>query len=500
MKNMRRFQYYKVRENMKTLKITSAFLILSLLLTMLMACASNGNGTDVTTEQPAETTTEALTTSRNDTYKDMKWNDSLKVFTWKEVVSHEFLTECTEGNVYEEAIVNRLTTIKEKNGIEFKVYTKQGNWENRSAFIKAVESNQSETGNKAYDIIGCYAPIVGEMAVKGFLDNLANENEYEYLEIGTGFWPENYENAARVNNAIYSLTGVITSTYYQNMSVVHVNLDMLERYNPGVDIYKLVKEKQWTYEKLEELALGHSTAYGDKTVYGFTMGSTVAYDDILYSGGYRLVENYDDGAIGLADHESDSEFIEFTKYAYGLLNSNEEVALLAINAKANASAGTGAGFTYGNVMFNLGNLSQVKSTLQDVDFKVGIIPVPMYETSTNKDYATLHSFWVTNYGINCNSDDKALSSFALNRLQYYGSDVTDKYLSGVNITEANGEMIDLIAEKLVFDSARIFGTQIGVFSAFRTAANTDNWIQYFSTSNSGWIEAINEINRDLGEW
>ena len=124
----------------------------------------------------------------------------------------------------------------------------------------------------------------------------------------------------------------------------------------------------------------------------------------------------------------------------------------------------------------------------------------MYETSTNKDYATLHSFWVTNYCINCNSDDKALSSFALNRLQYYGSDVTDKYLSGVNITEANGEMIDLIAEKLVFDSARIFGTQIGVFDAFRAAANTDNWIQYFSTSNSGWIEAINEINRDLGEW
>lgn len=66
------------------------------------------------------------------------------------------------------------------------------------------------------------------MAVKGFFANLSDDDAYKYLKLGTGFWPEAYENAARVNNAIYSLTGLITPTYIQNVSVVHVNLDMLE--------------------------------------------------------------------------------------------------------------------------------------------------------------------------------------------------------------------------------------------------------------------------------
>jgi len=481
--------------------------MLAILFASLPACTKRNDGTNNTSaessqSESAESTALTTPAETESDYSAVKWNDTVSVFTWSEVVGSEFLPEAKNGDVFEEAVLNRLAYIELINEIKFKVTAKKGNWDNRSAFIKAVEANAAETGKKAYDIIGCYAPISGEMAVKGFLTNLTGD-DLEYLKIGTGFWSEEYEKAARVNNAIYSLTGYITPTYVQNMSVVFVNLDMLEKYNGGVDIYDLVAKKQWTYEKLEELALGNSSATGDKTEYGFTMSGNVAYDDILYSAGYKLVENYDDGAVGLPHLESDKEFLTFAKYAYDLLNDNSDVDFIAISAKASAAAGTGAGFAYGNSMFHLGNFSQMKSDLSAINFKLGIIPIPIYKTSTNDDYKTLHSFWVTHYSIASNSDGKELSAFAINRLQYHGFDLSDKYadvaLGEKFASRENIDMLNLVAEKLTFDTGRIYGTHIGIFSAFRQASKTPSWIDYYSANNIAWAEAVKEMNRKLGE-
>jgi len=489
---------------MKKTRVLSLILILTLLSAFFVSCTGDRENTETTStpeSTPEDTTQQSGITTPAETeedYRALKWNDTVSVFTWKEVVDSEFLFNSKSGDVFSEAVCKRLEDIRYYNEIEFKVTTKNGNWDNKSGFIKAVESNQSESGDKAYDIIGCYAPISGEMAVKGFLTNLC-DSSLEYLKIGTGFWSEAYESAAIVNNAMYSLTGYITPTYVQNVSLVYVNLDMLKKYNGNVDIYDLVEKKQWTYEKLEELALGNSTATGDKTEYGLTMSGNVVYDDIFYSAGYKFVENFEDGAVGLTDLESDREFLDFSKYAYELLNSNPDVDFIAINAKANSATGTGAGFAYGNAMFSTGNFSQLKTSLADVSFNVGIIPMPIYKTSTNNDYGTIQSFWVTHYSIASNSDDKKLSAFALNRLQDYGMDLSDKYaeltLGQKFASSQNVDMLNLILEKLVFDTGRIYGTHIGMFSAFRQAAKTPEWIDYYTANNMNWIEAVKEMNR-----
>ncbi len=92
--------------------------------------------------------------------------------------------------------------------------------------------------------------------------------------------------------------------------------------------------------------------------------------------------------------------------------------------------------------------------------------------------------------------------FALNRFQYYGLDVANAYADTLGadiLTKENTEMIDLICEKLVFDSARIFGTQIGVFSAFREVSSSNNWIEYYVAHATEWSESTKEINRKLGD-
>jgi hypothetical protein len=60
-------------------------------------------------------------------------------------------------------------------------------------------------------------------------------------------------------------------------------------------------------------------------------------------------------------------------------------------------------------------------------------------------------------------------------------------------------MLEIIKNGVIFDTARIFGTHINCFGAFRQAANGNpDWISYFNSKKDGWNLAITEINNKLG--
>jgi len=512
---------------MKMTKILSVVLVFVMLFTVLVACGGKGDpvdGTttggsgDNTTTPPAGETTTAVITDENgyevdDLPKDKKWDDEIYLFTWKDQLYWEFAATEETGDTVKDEVYRRKVRLEDTYGITLKIDSESGNWDTRASFIKTVEANQAEEGELAYDIVGCYFPISGDMTVKGFFDDLSNEELFPYLNLDKPWWPADLLGSARVNNSVYAATGDITPTFIRNMSMVHANLDLIEKYNAGTDIYKIVEDKEWTYEKLEELALGNSDAVGADREYGLTMGSNVIYDNMLYGAGFLLVDNLDDGSIALADLDTDERFLDFYEYAYKLLNENADVYILAIGAQADATKGTGAGFQAGNVMFNFGSAADVQNSLTNVDFNVGILPMPMYKTAvhtTQDNYYTVQGFWTTLYSVPQNSDDKEFASFVLEALAsdayrnltptWYDTMFKGRFLE----TPENAEMFDIIHDGILFDTARIFGTQIDnnggkqLFGCFRQAANSSQWVSYYTANAGAWEEKINQINSSLG--
>ena len=65
-------------------------------------------------------------------------------------------------------------------------------------------------------------------------------------------------------------------------------------------------------------------------------------------------------------------------------------------------------------------------------------------------------------------------------------------------TVENAVMFDLIHDSIVFDTGRVFGAYIDVFSAFRKAASSKNWVSYYNASKGKWNTAISKINQSLG--
>lgn len=502
----------------KNVKVLSFTLVLMMLLTSMIACAGNKEP-EITTPaddggvSDATTTPEVVPTGPGDAYekddlpKDKKWDDEIYLFTWSDQLYWEFEATTETGDTVRDEVYRRKLRLEDTYGITLKIESKSGNWDAKDSFIKTVEANQSEEGDNAYDIVGCYFAISGDMTVKGFFDDLSNDDLFPYINFKKPWWPDDLLGSAKVNNAVYAVTGDITPTFIRNMSMCHVNLDLVEKYNAGVDVYKLVENKEWTYEKLEELALGKSSATGAEREYGLTMPNNVTYDNIFYSAGFTFIDNLDDGSIKLAELATDERFLDFYEYAYSLLNDNPDVAILAINATADAAKGTGAGFRAGNVMFNFGSGDDVQTSLTNVDFNLGILPMPMYNTSkynTQTDYYTVQTFWTTLYSVPQNSDDKAFASFTLEALAsdayrnltptWYDTMFKGRFLETVE----NAVMFDLIHDSIVFDTGRVFGAYIDVFSAFRKAATSKNWVSYYNASKGKWNTAISKINQSLG--
>jgi len=502
---------------MKFTKALSLSVVFVILFTLLTACTEKNTGEgEVTTTVDAEssvTTPDVVFTGPNSAYedddlpKDKKWDDEIYLFTWSDQLYWEFEATTETGDTVRDEVYRRKVRLQDDYGITLKIDSKSGNWDNRTSFIQTVEANQSETGDNAYDIVGCYFAISGDMTVKGFFEDLSDASLFPYINFKKPWWPDDLLGSAKINNAVYAVTGDITPTFIRNMAMCHVNLDLLEKYNSGVNIYDIVRNKEWTYEKLEELSLGNSSATGAEREYALTLPNNVIYDNIFYSAGFLFIDNLEDGSIQLADLNSDQRYLDFYEYSYRLLNENPDVAIIPVNATADTIKGTGAGFRAGNAMFNFGSGDDVQASLTTVDFNLGIVPMPMYNTAeynTQTDYYTVQTFWTTLYSIPTNSDDKAFASFTLEALAsdayrnltptWYDTMFKGRFLETVE----NAEMFDLIHDSIVFDTGRVFGAYIDVFSAFRKAASSMNWMSYYQTNSGKWNTAIDKINQSIG--
>jgi hypothetical protein len=474
----------------------------------LIACTPSGNG-DSTTEapvvsnDPAESSTDAATTEApndergflKDGLPDKKFDDEFRLFTWSNQSYWEFDSNEETGNPIYDQIYYRKQHLKDKYGITIALTKENGDWDHRNSFIKKVEAFQNETGADAYHALGCYFPISGSMSIKGFFEDLTDKEYAPYIDLSKPWWPDDLLGTAKVNGAVYAVTGDITPTFIRNMALCHVNVSLLEEYNHGVDVYQLVKDKQWTYEKLAELTLNKVPEDSDKL--GIAFGSAVSYDSVFYSTGMTFVENLDDGSIRLSNFASDEKFLDFYTYAYRLLADNADVELLDI-AK---------GFSKSNVIVQFGSAAGVQTEYKNFNFDYACVPLPMYVTeeyTTQDRYYSIQSFWTTLYSINVNCPDYELSSFTIEALASYGyrwftpTWFEDTFQNRILENTENAEMLELIRDSVVFDSARIFGTHINCYGAFRQAASNPDWVSYYNSKQEGWSNAINEINNKLG--
>ena len=498
---------------MKKIRFAALALAMIMLALCFVSCANTpaegGENSTAANETQASNDPAATTVSDETTYPvdengyeldrlpELNYNnDEFVIFTWSNQVMWEWNEDGeTSGDKIHDAIYNRQVRTEERLGIKIVIAKQNGDWEHRNSFITAVEANVESGSQDAFDLVGQYTPAAPIGAMKNLYTNLS---DIEYLDWERPWWPQDIQESCHINNNVYFITGDITGTLVRNIHCIIGNLDLANNYSLP-NLYDLVDNMEWTFDKFAELSLGTIQGINPdgSACYSVTFPNNVEYDSLFYGAGFRFVEHDADGKLIMSEGLKSDRLETWYQTCQSFLLDNTDVEILAING-AN-------GFTSGNVLFHCGGISDVQNSLQDVNFDFAVLPFPLYDKD-QEEYYTITSYWVSMYSIPTNAADPKQSAAVLECLSSYGY----RYITPVIYQEAfqyryldtleNANMFDLLHNTLVFDPGRLFADQINCFAGFRQAAQTSYtaWSSYYAKNSKVWDKGLSNILNTLG--
>ena len=486
-------------------KLLAVILCFIMLASLFAACTKKDDGQTTTAK---DTTSAPETDSLYDENgflldslpSDLKYNNrDFTLFTWSNQTVWEWSKEQQSGDLIKDSLYLRMLNVEERLGIKIIIEERAGEWENRQSFIQALEANVL-TQSGAYDLVGQYTASAGIGTMKKLYTDL---KEVDYLDLEKPWWPADISANCTVDGKLYFMTGDITPTLIRSMGTIMANLEMAE--NLGIqseELYNLVYDRKWTMEKLQQLALGKTEGYNpDATpAYGFTFHDNVVFDNMFYGGGFKFIENDEQGNLALSDSINSERMVDWYTACQKFLFNNPDVSLNTIE-KA---------FTVGNSIFHLCIVANVQNYMTQVDFDFAILPTPLIDED-QEDYATVNGMWVTYYSIPEDALEfsfsgavtEALASDGYRRTTptFYEQAFQLRYLQ----TEENSKMFDILHNTLVFDTVRCFADEVksgsaSLFSSFRSAGSnsSSSWTTIYNANAEVWEATILNIVNKMG--
>lgn len=513
---------------MKLTKFISFAVALIMLVSLFAACAkpenpdgkdSEGSKSDTVaipdTPSSGSTAESTQSPSSSETLVSDDIDDSvnfggqkISILYWKDVERPEFDVENEKNaDIVLDALYARNTYVKERLGVEFDWVPQDGNFGNQAEFVKRAENDVHN--DKDYDIFAGYSLTGATLTLHGCSSNLLDPS-LKYLNFNKPWWPQSLIGSAQIKNKLYFCSGDISTNLLHMMYAIIYNKDMFKNYNPNVDIYSLVENKEWTFDKMFELCENvyvDENGNGSKD-YGDTFGFMTIdlHFDAFYSGaGLKTIEKDSNGSLIVSPDFSSERAQSMSENLVNFLFNSGFAFAEGTNAKYSGAVA----MRDGNAMFVVDRVYITSGTLKEVsDFDIGVLPVPMYD-KTQENYVTCMAFPYTLYSISSGSKNKVAAAATLECMGSEGYRNVTPALFETSMklryvdAEEDADMFDTIRECVSIDVGRIFCTSYNnlTYSAFRNAikAKNGNWKVAARPANSQMTKLSKTINDELAK-
>lgn len=456
-------------------KVLSLFIALTLLLSA-MAAASCGEttGPAETTPAPAADsnpvsgqTTEAPDDGmvKNNVPDDLKFpGQTVRFMYWNDVERPEFFVENESGEPVNDAIYTRNIHVEEQLGIILDWIGTPGNYGNQAAFVTTAQNNINAGGTDTYDFFCGYSMTAPTLAVKGLTKALG---EYPIIDLELPWWPESLVSKATINGKTFFVSGDISTNVLYMMYGVFFNKSIYENVHRGKEnIYEVVKNKEWTIDKLVELSEGvyedlnnnNVSDYGDR--FGF-QSIDLHFDAFYIGAGLTNIVIDEAGNLVISpDFEGETAIDLAEKVCNFLFKSGN-----AYGSGTTSKDSSAAAFSRGEALFAMDRVYIASGTLKNSDVEYGLIPVPMYNTD-QENYVSCMAFPFTFYSMSTATtqgeaaaatlEDMAYESYILISPALFDQSMKSRYSSEAN----DAQMYDLIHDTICFELGRIFTTEL----------------------------------------
>lgn len=424
-----------------------SLLLIAFMLLSVVSCGNHEETPSTEGTKPSELLTEENTRFVPDIERKQYDSDfNVVMVGWNtDLYIPNLEAERVQGGIGD-AVYERYMMIKDHVGVDMKL-ADAGSWVEYASNIKRTVA----TGDDAYQLVMTHVyKGVSELVVNNSLMDMAG---LPSIHLDADYWNTTLMDSLRIDGKY--LLGhndfCLSSTH-----CVVFNKDMMDRYDMQAP-YDLVHNRQWTIDKLFEMASVVCSDNGDgkmdwQDTYGMTGWGWIHLISFVTSSGLKIVDANEDGLYHIAYGDNEERMLSVLDKVKQMYHAEYSYMWPAVCPPEETIP-----FASGRALFQLYSSTGL-SKLASEDIRFGVLPYPMYDTMQDS-YKSLS--WSGVMGVPCIVKNQQMVSDVLELMAYYTAPVTTAYyevLLGARIAEApeDAAMLEIIWDSQVSDVGLVF--------------------------------------------
>ena len=255
--------------------------------------------------------------------------------------------------------------------------------------VSAVEKDVKGGGGE-FDAIVQKLGQCATIATKGYLQNL---RDVPYMDFDQSWWDQKALEGLSIGNKVYFATGDLLTSDNDGTFIVMFNKTIAEDKNLE-SIYELVNNKEWTFQKMYEMAdiaatdlNGNGKMEHDQDLLGTAATSNSGYCMMYAAGIVITAKNDQDVPEYVLDVERAVEAIPLSYSITG----DKNIALSMNSAGGNTDVVENGKTCFGNghaLFFQ--ECMQCVIRLRSYDVEFGVVPFPMFNEAQGEYYSHMN--------------------------------------------------------------------------------------------------------------
>ncbi len=429
---------------MKT-RLTAIFLLATMLATA--SCGGSGAAEDTTAsgDTPDTTTAEAVEVDYYSTLPDTTYGGKeYRMIGVDYATRRNFPNDEETGDVVNDALYDRNRLIEEKYEVKI-VSTAKAD----QASLTTTVQNSITAGEQEFDIL--ITTISGSLETLMRGDMLYDLRQIPSLKLDADWWSVGmYENNV-IGGKQYITMGDISPMKFYAPFCLACNQRLAEDYQLG-DLYTLVDEGKWTFDRFDEIVrelsrdLNGDTAFTVDDFYGYAyIDSSITYNAHYTAMGQKLSDIDSKGNISVnIGSEASIDIINEIKSLFETIpavSSPDQITL----------------FKEGRALFIGNSYATIAANMRDMEDDFGVIPTPKLDENQESYHSYINTWVLGGVAIPKNVADADMvghisealcyASYELVRPALYETTIKEK----VSRDEMSKKMLDLIFDTTYLD-------------------------------------------------
>ncbi len=456
----------------------SILLILVLALTALTACSADESSSDGSVGE----TEKDVYIDENGNYVPRHEVKDLDGRTFTIIVkgsisgtyqSDDFTLESEMyGDLIEEAVKRRNDKVEELYNVKLNVI--------KSDTINDDILNDCQAYLGSYDAIMPNLPFLSTLAAQEYLCELTSISTFDPE---APWYEKNCSDAFSIGNKLYFTTGDITILNKVNTPSVLFNKEMASKYF-DFDFYQLVRDKEWTFDKLIECATDAASiatsdgSYSKENIYGMV---TAHGDPIRFFGGSGETickkDSDDLPYLTLGETERSLTIAQRVLQTYAEANW----LIFAEDCEAPIWDTSFEIFYAGRALFRPSVFSATTKMRRLSEIEFGVLPIPLMDETQDTYYSYSSTGQTAGIAIPFCAPDPEFSAYMIEAYSAWAKNYLTPAYYEVNLRyrdlrdDESEEMLDIIFGNIVYDIGECFefGGLRNIFSELAKTRGSD---------------------------